>query len=333
MNRDTWKLFTKHWVRPFSIMLAVLAALYTGYFFYIHYHDIASKHLPIPQLLKLLALVILYGSIAALNPAVFFISGIAGRRLARTWWQLPLRSFPRFLPVILAMSLVAFFLHAFVKPAILSQQSKLLFNNIASPHETMDLPALYEAIKPLEKQLMTPRKQLIDSVGKYMSWAQANAITWLDTLEAIGISDEEVDWHYTGEFSYSRFGFYPPGTSALLDEIHRIQWQIGLNTMQRWRCYQQAMYLLLFFSLGLFLGACFIRYPLWALLFFASVIYYVYLLMISRGIENAARKDRFDPWFVYLLPVFIILAACVILYFFLRTTLKPTSPIRRIRLR
>jgi lipopolysaccharide export LptBFGC system permease protein LptF len=333
MSRNTWQLFSKHWVRPFAVTLAVLIALYTGYFFYSHYHHISAQQLSLPQLLKLLALVVLYAGIICLNAAVFFSAGIAGRRLARSWWQQPVKLFPRFLLIIGPLSLAAFFLTSFVRPAISLQQSKLLPQVITSPSDTLGLFSLYAAAKPLNRELAAPRKQLIDSVGKYMSWNQAYVITWLDTLKAIGISDKEVDWRYTGEFGYSRYGFYPPGTSALLDEIHRIQQQIDRNTLQRWRCYQQPIYLLLFFSLGLFLGTCFLRYPLWALLFFTSVIYYVYLLMISQGIENAAKKDRFAPWFVYLLPVCIILAACVILYFFLRTTFKPTSPVRRIRIR
>jgi len=328
MNRNTWHLFSRHWMRPFAIVLAVLTVVYTVYFFYDQ--DVAARHLSFALLLKLLALVLLYAAIVCLNAAVFFAAGIAGRGLARAWYQQPVRLFPAFLLILLPLSLASFFLTAFVKPALSFQQSKLLPKVVTTATDTLGLFSLYEAAKPLHKELAVPRKQLIDSIGKYMSWDQANTITWLDTLSALGISDEEVDWHYTAD---PRYGFYPPGTFALLNEVHRIQGKIDLNIQQRWRCYQQPIYLLLFFSLGLFLGTCFLRYPLWALLLFTTVVYFVYLMMISEGIENAAKKDNFATWVAYLLPVCIVLAACVILYIFIRTTFKPSSPIRRIRLR
>ncbi|HEY0610411.1 MAG TPA: LptF/LptG family permease [Chitinophaga sp.] len=328
MNRNTWQLFARHWVRPFAIMLAVLTVVYTAYFFY-DYH-ISAGRLSFLLLLKLLALVVLYAGIVCLNAAVFFAAGIAGRGLARSWYQQPVRLFPGFLLILLPLSLATFFLTAFVKPAISVQQSKLVPKVITSPSDSLGLLSLYAAAKPLHKELAAPRKQLIDSIGKYMSRDQAYALTWLDTLAALGISDEEVDWHYAAD---PRYGFYPPGTYALLDKMHGIQGRLDLNIEQRWRCFQQPIYLLLFFALGLFLGTCFLRYPSWALLLFTSVVYFVYLLMISEGIENAAKKDNFPSWVVYLLPISIVLAACVILYFFIRTTFKPTSPIRRIRLR
>jgi lipopolysaccharide export LptBFGC system permease protein LptF len=331
MNRNTWQLFTRHWVRPFAITLAVLTVLYTAYFFYTH--PFAAKHLSFPLLLKLLALTLLYAAIVCLNAAVFFSAGIAGRGLARAWYQQPVRLFPGFLLILLPMSLATFFLTAFVKPAISFQQSKLLPKTANSPADTLGLVSLYTAAKPLHKELAVPRKQLIDSISKYISRDQAYALTWMDTLTAVGISDEEVNWQQFSGLGYSWYGFYPPGTSALLDEVHRIQGRIGFNIEQRWRCFQQPIYLLLFFALGLFLGTCFLRYPLWALLLFTSVVYFVYLLMISEGIENAAKKDNFATWVVYFLPMCIVLAACAILYYFIRTTFKPESPIRRIRLR
>lgn len=328
MNRNTWQLFIQHWVKPFAIVLAVLTVVYTAYFLYTH--PISAGQLSVLQRLKLFVLVILYAVIICLNAAVFFAGGIAGRSLARSWYQQPLRLFPGFLLILAPLALIAFFLTAFAKPAISLQQSRLLPKVVTSASDTLSLVSLYAAEKPLHKKLAIPRKQLIDSVGKYMSWEQANIITWLDTLAAIGISDEEVDWHYSIDPGY---GFYPPGTFALLNEVHRIQGEIDFNVGQRWKCFQQPLYLLLFFSLGLFLGACFLRYPLWALLFFTSVVYFVYLLMISEGIENAAKKDNFSPWVVYFLPVSIVLAACAILYYFIRTTFKPTSPLKRIRIR
>jgi len=331
MNRTTWHLFTRHLGRPFAIMLAVLVIVYTAYFFY--NHRIAAQHLSLPLLLKLLVLALLYAAIICLNAAVFFAAGIAGRGLARAWYQQPVRLFPGFLLILLPLSLATFLLTAFVKPALSLQQSRLLAKTAARPADTLGLFSLYTAAKPLHKELAAPRKQLIDSIGKYISREQAYALTWLDTLAAVGISEEEVNWQHFSRAGYSWYGFHPPGTYALLDKIHRIQGQIDLIVEQRWRCFQQPIYLLLFFSLGLFLGTCFLRYPLWALLFFTTVVYFVYLLMISEGIENAAKKDNFSSWLVYLLPVFIVLAACVILYYFIRTTFKPSSPIRRIRLR
>jgi lipopolysaccharide export LptBFGC system permease protein LptF len=331
MNRNTWQLFSRYWLRPFAIVLAVLIVVYTAYFFYT-YH-IASKHLSFALLLKLLVLVLLYAAIVCLNAAVFFAAGIAGRGLARVWYQQPVRLFPGFLLILLPLALVTFLLTAFVKPAISFQQSKLVPKVVTAPSDTLGLFSLHTAAKPLHKELAAPRKQLIDSISKYISRDQAYALTWIDTLSAVGISEEEVDWRQFSGYGYSWYGFHPPGTYALLDEIHRIQGQIGLITEQRWRCFQQPIYLLLFFSLGLFLGTCFLRYPLWALLLFTTVVYFVYLLMISEGIENAAKKDNFSSWLVYLLPVCIVLAACVILYVFIRTTFKPSSPIRRIRLR
>jgi len=331
MNRNTWHLFSHHWVRPFAIVLAVLIVVYTAYFLYDHH--VFTRHLPFPLLLKLLALTLLYAAIVCLNAAIFFAAGIAGRSLARVWYQQPVRLFPGFLLILLPLSLATFLLTAFVKPAISFQQSKLLPKVVSSPFDTLGLFSLYEAAKPLHNELAVPREQLIDSIGKYISREQAHALTWLDTLAAVGISEEEVDWHQFSGLGYSWYGFYPPGTYDIMEKVHRIQGRLDLNIAQRWRCFQQPIYLLLFFSLGLFLGTCFLRYPLWALLLFTSVVYFVYLLMISEGIENAARKDNFASWVVYLLPVCIVLAACIILYYFIRTTFKPSSPIRRIRLR
>jgi lipopolysaccharide export LptBFGC system permease protein LptF len=318
-------------MQPFAIVLAVLMVVYTVYFFYDHH--VAARHLSFALLLKLLVLVLLNAAIVCLNAAVFFAAGIAGRDLARTWYQQPVRLFPGFILILLPLSLLTFLLTAFVKPAISLQQSKLVPKVVTAPSDTLGLFSLYAAAKPLHKELAAPRKQLIDSIGKYISREQAFALTWLDTLAAVGISEDEVDWQHFSGLGYSWYGFHPPGTYALLNKIHRIQGQIDLIVEQRWRCFQQPIYLLLFFSLGLFLGTCFLRYPLWALLFFTTVVYFVYLLMISEGIENAAKKDNFSSWLVYLLPVCIVLAACEILYYFIRTTFKPTSPIRRIRLR
>ncbi|WP_298739503.1 LptF/LptG family permease [uncultured Chitinophaga sp.] len=327
MNKHTWQLFSRYWLRPFAIVLAILTVLYSAYCIYTLLP--AARHLSFLRLLKLLALILLYAAIACLNAAAFFAAGIAGRGLARSWYQQPIRLFPGFLLILLPMALTTFMLTAFVKPAASFRQAKLL-RNAAAPSDTLGLFALYAAAKPLHQELAVPRKQLIDTVGKYMSRDQANSLTWLDTLTALNISAEEVNWHYVAD---PRYGFYPPGTFELLKEMHRIQNKIDLNMQQRWRCFQQPIYLLLFFSLGLFLGACFLRYPLWALLLFTTVVYFVYLLMISEGIENAAKKDNFASWVAYLLPVWIVLAACVIMYVFIRTTLKPGTPLRRIRIR
>lgn len=337
MDRRKWKLFAQTWLLPLVITLTVLAVIYAGYFFYTSYHDIAAQHLPFPVLLKLFALVVLYGAIICLNGAVFFVSCLAGSRLARRWWQLPLTLFPRFLVVILGLSIISFLLAAFVKPAIYLRQSNLLLHSGKHAFEHTvaagDLFSLYAIGDSLDKRMTPAKEELKAYAGKSMSRTYAYENAWLDTLQALGITENEVVWLFNEHTPDSGYHYHQLRMEALLGGIHRIQQQqIDLVTEQQWRCYQQPLYLLLFFPLGLFLGFAFHRNSLWILAFFTQVIYFLYVVYIGEGIENAAKKDKFDAWFVYLLPVFLVTTACVVLYVFLRKHYKPTISGDRIPL-
>jgi hypothetical protein len=274
MDKRTLQLFIRSWLKPFTIPLLVLMVMGQG--------------------------------ITYANPLVFFVSGFAGWRLARNWWQLPIRMLPGFLRIILVLSLVSFLLIIFVKP------------NGPGPRPSRGLFPLRAGGDSLNKRIQAPRRQLIDYMSANLSKEEASETVWLDSLEALHISEEEIHWQpaVPGN-SYS-----PWKIDTLMGAVRKVQTLIDLNTGQEWRYYQHPLYMVLLFTLGFLIGASFGRRGLLGLILFTPPIYYLYWL-IGQGLENAAKKDSFGPWFTYLLPILVGAVACAALYTFLRTSIKP----------
>ncbi len=279
MDKRTLQLFTRSWLKPFIIPLLVL--------------------------------MVMGQAITYANPLVFFVSGFAGWRLARNWWQLPIRMLPGFLRIIVVLSVASFLLIIFVKP------------NGPGPRPSRGLFPLRASADSLNKKILAPRQQLIDYMGANLSKEEASETVWLDSLEALHISEEEIRWQ-SGSAAAPGNSYSPWKIDTLMGAVRKVQTLIDLNTRQEWRYYQHPLYIVLLFTLGFLIGATFGRRGLLGLLLFTPPIYYLYWL-IGQGLENAAQKDNFGPWFTYLLPILTGAVACTALYTFLRTGIRPNA--------
>lgn len=335
------KLFARTWLPPFLVGVALLTAMHTGYFLHTYRVEIFSKRVPFHSLVQLYGLTALHSAILSINIAIFLSGGMAAFNLRKHARWLSFKLLPHFLGIIVVLSMLSFLLNAVNSPAIHLRQKALLHAvMVTAPGQplapvnpssfegqagTINIFTLRIKTDSLEKAVMSSRQQLLRFIGKAMSRTNAIEVYAYKRLETTGITFEEVKINSTDTWVKAPQLADLQAIDLKAEEIRRLADTVRGNTERQWRYYQHPFYVIELFTLGFLIAITHRRRRPGRLILMlvTAVVLYKFFFRFDLALEITAADERLDTWLIYMIPVFVGAAACVLGYVNIRINLIP----------